>query len=341
MFRKLAALLMILCLCSGCGRQAEPDSSAPVMTGYSGSVMLFCSMQEKQIQAIKAGFEEKYPGITMNYFFASTNKVLTKLATEVQAGEITADVVWTGSPTDYIQLKRDRILSPYISPQAININSAFIDEHHYYIGGRLMSTVLAYNTDLVPADQAPHTWNDLLDPKWKDRIVMTDPGSAGSSKYFVGALMESPDYGEDYFRALRANGCMLESNTASTHLQVADGIYSVGICLDYIASNLAAEGKHIAFCYPEQDMVPIYCPMGLVAGCPDERNGRLLYDYILSKEGQQILIENHLHSIRDDVGDPGIPLQTILDTRLPVDDQTVSDAGDGNQEIFDRIFFGG
>lgn len=340
MLKKLAALLMILCLCSGCGSQAEPDSSAPVMTGYSGSVMLFCSMQEKQIQAIKAGFEEKYPGITMNYFFASTNKVLTKLATEVQSGAITADVVWTGSPTDYIQLKRDRILSPYISPQAININSAFIEEHHYYIGGRLMSAVLAYNTDIVPEDQAPRTWNDLLDPKWKDQIVMTDPGSAGSSKYFMGTLMASPDYGEDYFRALRANGCMLESNTTSTHLQVADGTYAVGICLDYIASNLAAEGKHIAFSYPEQDMVPIYCPMGLVAGCPNERNGRLLYDYILSREGQQILIENHLYSIRDDVVDPSIPLQTILDARLPVDDQAISDAENGSLDAFDRIFFG-
>ena len=52
-------------------------------------------MQEEEIQAIKEGFEEKYPQITMNYFFAGTNKVLTKLATEMQSGEISADLVWT------------------------------------------------------------------------------------------------------------------------------------------------------------------------------------------------------------------------------------------------------
>ena len=45
-------------------------------------------MQEEEIQAIKEGFEAKYPQITMNYFFAGTNKVLTKLATEMQSGEI-------------------------------------------------------------------------------------------------------------------------------------------------------------------------------------------------------------------------------------------------------------
>ena len=106
-------------------------------------------MQEEEIQAIKEGFEAKYPQITMNYFFAGTNKVLTKLATEMQSGEISADLVWTGAPSDYRKLKENRYLSPYISPQAININEAFMDEHHYYIGGRLMSAVIAYNTDLV------------------------------------------------------------------------------------------------------------------------------------------------------------------------------------------------
>ena len=112
-------------------------------------------MQEEEIQAIKEGFEAKYPQITMNYFFAGTNKVLTKLATEMQSGEIAADLVWTGAPSDYRKLKENRYLSPYISPQAININEAFMDEHHYYIGGRLMSAVIAYNTDLVSRRTRP------------------------------------------------------------------------------------------------------------------------------------------------------------------------------------------
>lgn len=69
-------------------------------------------MQEEEIQAIKEGFEAKYPQITMNYFFAGTNKVLTKLATEMQSGEIAADLVWTGAPSDYRKLKENRYLSP-------------------------------------------------------------------------------------------------------------------------------------------------------------------------------------------------------------------------------------
>ena len=82
------------------------------MAGYSGTVTLYCSMQEEEIQALKEGFEAKYPQITMNYFFAGTNKVLTKLATEMQSGEISADLVWTGAPSDYRKLKENRYSLP-------------------------------------------------------------------------------------------------------------------------------------------------------------------------------------------------------------------------------------
>lgn len=168
---------------------------------------------------------------------------------------------------------------------------------------------------------------------------MTDPGSSGSIKYFVGALMNSPAYGTAYFERLRENGCMLESNSTATHLQVAHGTYAVGICMDYIVSNMEEAGEPISFRLPERDTVPIYSPMGLVAGCPNERNGRLLYDYILSKEGQTILTEHHLHSIRDDLGNTPDSIQTVLDSRLPVNEQEISDTMEDVMDRFDRIFF--
>ena len=341
LFSITAICLTVVWVCAGCGARERTPTEPPAMTGYSGKVTLFCSMQEEQIQAIKEGFEKKYPNITMDYFFAGTSKVLTKLATEMQSGEITADLVWTGAPSDYRKLKENRCLSPYISPQAININEAFMDGQHYYVGGRLMFAVIAYNTDLVSEEEAPKTWEELLDPKWRGKIVMTDPGSSGSAKYFVGSLMNSHDYGAAYFERLRDNGCMLESNSTATHLQIADGTYAVGICLDYIVRNLEQDGEPVSFHVPERDVVAIYSPMGLVAGCPNERNGRLLYAYILSQQGQQILREHHLHSVRDDVEDPEISIQEILDTRLSVNDQVISDTMEAVMDRFDQIFFQG
>lgn len=57
-------------------------------------------MQEDQLIALQQGFEKKYPGITMEYYFAGTGKVVTKISTEAQAGHVDIGVIWAGGTAD-------------------------------------------------------------------------------------------------------------------------------------------------------------------------------------------------------------------------------------------------
>ena len=302
----------------------------------SGNVMLYSSMQEDQLMAIKEGFEKKYPNIKMDYYFAGTGKVITKIATEHQSGQVAADVIWVGDPSDYIGFKNEGILAKYSSPEASAIADKFIDSEGYYTGARMMNMSIGYNTSLVTEEEAPKSWNDLLDAKWNNQIVMTDPSSAGTTKYFVGALLSSPDYGEEYFQKLKDNGCELESGTTATHNQA--GAYKVGLMLDYVTQNLMDEGSPLGFTYIDKDLVSIFSPIGLVEGCANETNGKLLYDFILSKEGQEILVENNLLSVRDDVDQKGASVEEIAKAAMTVDLQSLSDNSDQIIETFDNIF---
>ena len=129
---------------------------------------------------------------------------------------------------------------------------------------------------------------------------MSDPGTAGTTKYWMNAMMCSDKYGTDYMQKLHDNGCLLESGTTATHNQLAASAYKVGVCLDYVSANLIKDGSPITFLYPEET-VSIASPIGLVKDCNNEANGKLLYDFILSKEGQEILVANNLVSVRTDV----------------------------------------
>ena len=304
----------------------------------TGNVMLYSSMQEDQLMAIKQGFEKKYPNVKMDYYFAGTGKVITKIATEHQSGQVAADVIWVGDPSDYIGFKNEGILAKYSSPEAGAIADKFIDPDGYYTGARMMNMSVGYNTTLVTEEEAPKTWNDLLDPKWNNQIVMTDPSSAGTTKYFVGALLSDPSYGEEYFKKLKENGCELESGTTATHNQVAAGAYKVGIMLDYVTQNLMDEGSPLGFRYLDSDLVSIFSPIGLVEGCANDTNGKLLYDFILSKEGQEILVDNNLLSVRDDVDQKGASVEEIAKSAMSVDLQSLSDNSDQIIETFDNIF---
>ena len=91
------ASMLVLATLVGCGGNktsapAQNDASSTEQK-YSGKVMLYSSMQEEQLQAVKEAFEKKYPGVTMDFYFASGGKVITKMTTEAQAGQIDADII--------------------------------------------------------------------------------------------------------------------------------------------------------------------------------------------------------------------------------------------------------
>ena len=312
--------------------------AAAALAAPSGTVMLYSSMQEDQLVAVKKGFEAKYPGITMDYYFAGTGRVITKIATEHQAGQVAADVIWVGDPSDYLSFKKEGILAQYSSPEAAAIDAKFIDPDGCYTGARMMNMGIGYNSALVTPEDAPKSWDDLLSEKWRGQVVMTDPSSAGTTKYFVAALLANPAYGEEYFKKLKANGCELESGTTATHNQVAASAYQVGVMLDYVSHNLMAQGSPIGFIYPPKDLISIFSPIGLVKGSANNENGKLLYDFILSKEGQEILVENNLLSVRNDVDQKGVDVGGIAKSAMPVDLEAVAANADTILTIFDNIF---
>ena len=304
----------------------------------SGEVMLYSSMQEAQLQAIKKAFEAKYPTVEMKYFYAGGGKLVTKMTTEAQGdGQIACDVVWLGDPSDYEAFKANGWLQPYVSPETEHIAKEYMEAEGYYTAGRLVTMGIAWNIGLVDEADAPKTWNDLLDPKWSNQIIMTDPAQASTTKYWMAAMMQSPKYGPEFFQKLRENGVELESGTTATHNRVADASYMVGICLDYVSANLIAEGSPMAFHYTTDDVITMTSPIAMIKGCANEDNGKLLMDFILSKVGQEVLVANNLVSVRDDV-EMKIDTSAIAAVNMEVD---YADLGANLQsylEGFNKIF---
>lgn len=304
---------------------------------HASTVMLYSSMQEDQLLAIKRGFEAAHPDITMEYYFAGTGRVMTKIATEAQAGTVGADVIWVGDPADYISFKEIGILQQYSSPEAYAIDDAYIDPEGYYTGARLMNMGIAYNTMWVTAEDAPKTWHELLDPRWHDQVVMTDPGTSGTSKFWLNAIMSHEDYGVEFIQALKDNRMYIESGSSATHNQVAAGAYHIGVCLDYMTANLITLGSPIEFIFPE-DTVAIFSPIGLVKDSANNENGKLLYDFILSKEGQEILVGENLISVRNDVDQGNVDVDAIAKKALTLDLEAMARDNDENLAAYDSIF---
>ena len=328
--KKIVALMLTLIM-------VLPMASV-AMAEPSGKVMLYSSMQEAQLQAIEQAFEAKYPDVDMEYYYAGGGKLVTKMTTEAQdGGQIACDVVWLGDPSDYESFKANGWLMPYVSPETDHIAKEYIDAEGYYTAGRLVTMGIAWNIGLVDEADAPKTWEDLLDPKWNNQIIMTDPAQASTTKYWMAAMMQSEKYGPAFFEKLRENGVELESGTTATHNRVADASYMVGICLDYVSANLIAEGSPMAFHYTTEDVITMTSPVAMIKGCANEDNGKLLMDFILSKEGQEVLVANNLVSVRDDV-EMQVDTSAIAAINMAVDFNDLGANLQNYLDSFNKIF---
>ena len=294
-------------------------------------------MPEKYASKVFAEFT-KDTGVKVNFMRFSSGEALARLNAEKKNPQV--DVMLGGPADTYAAGVKEGIFEQYRPKDSDAIPASLRDPQNHWTGIGIIPLCFLTNTKFLEKNKmhAPESWNDLLDPKWKGQIVMTDPGTAGTTKYAVGALMASKDYGPEYFRKLKENGTELQSGTTATHNQIAAGAYKVGMCLDYVTENLKTKGSTIEFVYPEKDGISIYSPIALVKGAANMDNGKLLYDFILSKEGQDVLVANNLLSVRKDIKQRDVTIEEIAAHAMNIDLATLAANANKVLDDFDAIF---
>lgn len=300
-------------------------------------VMLYSSMKDSQLAALREAFMAKYPDVKMDYYTAGTGNVMTKLATEQQAGKIMADIIWVGDPTNYISFKEQGLLLPYESPEAATIPANFKDPDNSYVAGRVIMLGFVYNTNNVKVEEVPKTWNDLL--TFDGYTAMTDPTFAGTTLYTVAGLVQHPDFGWDYFKKLKESGILLERGSSSTVTKVGSGEYDVSVGVDYIARTLISQGSPIGFAYPDNYIPIILSPIAIMKDTANLVEAKLLFDFILSLDGQKILMEEHTAPVRPELSLEGaMAVDEAAKKALTVDDNRLVAEKDELLKTFDGIF---
>ena len=148
---------------------------------------LYTSAQSDDMGALTAAFEKKY-GVKASIWRASSEKVLQRAVAEARANRNTVDLIETNGP-ELESLHRENILQRIQSPHHADLIAPALRPHGEWVGTRLNVFVHAYNTKAVSAADAPRTWKDLLDPKWRGKLVTAHPGYSGVIATHVLALV--------------------------------------------------------------------------------------------------------------------------------------------------------
>ena len=262
-------------------------------------LVIYTSMKESLIGQLRDAFLKMHPGIEMDYQSAGAGKLMAKIAAERESGKIMADVLWTSEVPDFYQLQSQGLLEKYVSPEVKNIVNPLADFDGSFTPARLGTLGIAYNTRFVK--EAPTTWQDLMKPAFKGAFGIANPGLSGTA--YVSVAMLEKAFGWEFFQKLKANGAKMGKGSGQVVDDTASGDLVASLAVDYITNDKIEKGATLALVYPPE-MLVIPSPVTIFKGTPNLEAAKKFVDFLLSKQGQEIIAQEGTLPVRPDVKVP-------------------------------------
>ena len=274
---------------------AAPDASVvtPALVEAArkeGKVSFYTAVDVEVAEKVAAAFKAKYPGIEVLVERSGSERIFQRVGQEYGSSIYNADVVNSSDGAHYIVWKRDGWLAAYVPQDVAKYYGANSDPDGFYATWRATLSPIGINTKYVKPADAPRSFADLLDPKWKGLIVKAHPGYSGT---ILTATYEiSRDLGWDYLRKLGTQKVMQVQSSTEPPKKLALGERPVmADGNEYNLFILKDQGKPVEVIYPSEGTPLITSPSAVMAKAPHPNAARLFQSFLFTAETQQLLID--------------------------------------------------
>ena len=265
------------------------------------TVLIVYSPHGKELlEYLEKGFEKAHPDIDVQWVDMGSQEVLDRVRAEKDNPQ--ADV-WFGAPAEaFDRATRENLLEPYIPTwsNAISVEGRENNDHWY--GTYLTPEVIAYNTQAVTAAQAPKDWDEVLDPKWKGKLLIRDPIASGTMRAIFGAIVArsvartgSPQSGYEWLRKLDANTREYVLNPTILYQKLGrqEGIITLWDMPD-IATLQQRTGIPVGYVIPSSGTPVLVDGIAIVKGTKHPNEARLYYEFVTTPEALKAAAEQFL-----------------------------------------------
>ena len=281
----LSVLAVFFAAAPACAQDARVEAAKK-----EGKVVWYTSLALTSSEKVAKLFETAYPGIKVEVQRTGSQRILQRVMQELQANIKNVDVIHTSDAGHYVLLKEKKLLMKHTPAGVDRFPASFKDKDGYHYGLRATVTVIAYNTKAVSAAEAPRTWKDLLDPKWKGKLVTAHPGYSGVIATHVLALVHL--HGWDYFKQLAQSKPMLVQSAVDPSGVVASGERPVAVNGgDYTFYQIKKKGNPVEIVYPKEGVPLVISPTAIATFAPHPNAAKLFTDFLFSREVQQVLAD--------------------------------------------------
>jgi iron(III) transport system substrate-binding protein len=298
---------------------------------------LYTSQPNKDAQMTVDAFEVANPDIKVEWVRDGTTKLMTKLRAELSSGVVKPDVLLIADSVTMESMVSDDYLYSYISPNRNQYEKSLYSENGYYYGTKLITSGIVRHKK---APQHPMDWSDLVKPEFKNQVAMPSPLYSGAALIHLATLTDDKSLGWNFYEQLHANKAMAQGGNGGVLKAVASGTKPYGVIVDFLAIREAAKGSPIEFIFPKTGVSMVTEPVAIMKEAKNKAAAKRFVDFLLSKEGQSLVLKQGYLPARSDIGVPaGFPMRA--DIRLmPFDAAKTLRDNEANKKRFSNIFEG-
>jgi iron(III) transport system substrate-binding protein len=291
--RLTVAAILLGAMGAGASAQAPaPYEATPQLIEAAkkeAKVVWYTSTDVQVSEKAASAFEAKYPGIKVQVERSGSERVFQRISQEYGSKIHNADVIETSDAVHFLLFKKQGWLQPAVpSDVAKHWPKEVRDADGNYAAYRSHLSVIAYNTRQVKKEEAPKSHADLLDPKWRGKIVKAHPGYSGTIMTATHALSEV--LGWDFLEKLGKQRVMQVQSSTEPPKKLAQGerpIMADGN--EYNVFTLKEDGVPIEVVYATEGSPIAIGHAALLKNAPNPNAAKLFYAWMYTKEAQQLI----------------------------------------------------
>ena len=247
-------MLFVLAACNGKDQQnstndatnndeASDGKNRSSATSPSGKLVIYTGRDEEMVQNVIDQFNEKYPDIEVEFLTMGAQQILERLRGEKANPQ--ADFWWGGTQSALIVGANEDLLHAWRPSFIDSIDTTHKDVEGRWFGEMLLPEVIMINSDLLTKETGPQDWDDLLDPKWKDQILIRGVLASGTMRTIYSSMIvrqdaDSPDKGYEWLLQLDANTKEYTQDPNALYLKLTrqEGSVSLWNLQDILLKNI-------------------------------------------------------------------------------------------------------
>ena len=299
--KRLAQLAVVVAVAAGPGIARGQSAELVEAAKKEGELTWYTTHYTSEAAEELGGTFTKLYGIKVNVVRTTAQVAYQRATQDFKVGQTECDVFSTTDMGHVMRFKAEGKLEKYVPETEAKAAEAFrnLDPDGFFHTTSAGFVVLTYNTLKVKAEDAPKSWKDLLDPKWKGKVSTGHPGFSG----YVGTWVLSMKlmYGWDYFEKLEKNKPQIGRSINDTVTSLNAGERQVAAGADGSTLYSTSRGNPLAIVYPSDGAILIIAPSAILKGTKHPNAAKLFMEYLYSVEASQIDVKHFTVPMRPEV----------------------------------------